>query len=466
AYFTSGTVPLRADLQNSTVDGGVPPFLLRDGTGARNHEWLPLGDTAPVTRGVPFAALPFDEMPHIINPDSGYIANANNDPVGVTLDNNPLNQLRPGGNGIYYLGSRYVSLRQGRIDRVIQDLIASGNPITVDNIKELQGNNQLLDAEIVVPFLLEAFENATGDAAWPPLAVVASSPGVQQAIDRLAAWDFSTPTGIAEGFDPGDNPGALAEPDEQQVANSIAATIYAVFRGQAIQNTIDATLSGIGLAESLPGGREANRAFMHLLTSFEQRQGIGASGIPFFNPPAIADVREPSLTERRDIVLLSSLQAALDLLAGEQFAPAFANSENQDDYRWGRLHRIVFEHPLNTVPFNIPNGAGLQDLAPGLPGVARAGGFDVVDASGHNARADSVNEFMFSAGPARRKVAHMTPDRPIVDEIIPGGRSGVFLSPLYINQLLLWLVNDYLPLNIGEDDASASAVQVQTFSTP
>jgi penicillin G amidase len=63
-------------------------------------------------------------------PARGYIANANNDPVGVTLDNNPLSQLRPGGNGIYYLNPGYSSLRMARVDRELQDLIESG-PITV-----------------------------------------------------------------------------------------------------------------------------------------------------------------------------------------------------------------------------------------------------------------------------------------------------------------------------------------------
>jgi len=467
AYFTSGTVPLRADLQNNNVDGGIPPFLLRDGTGALNHEWLRLEPgQAPVTRAFPFQALPLDEMPQVVNPDQGYIANGNNDPVGVTLDNNALNQLRPGGNGIYYLSPFYVSLRMGRIDREIQDMIASGDPISVDDMKALQANNQLLDAEIVVPYVLEAFENATAEGAWPGIAQLAGDPRVQEALSRFANWDFSTPTGIAEGFDPGDDPFDLPEPGNGEIADSVAATIYAVFRGQAIGNTIDATLQAIGLGDELPTSRAANRAFMNLLTSFDERQGIGASGVPFFNTPPIEGVPEPSLVDRRDFVLLASLQAALDLLASDEFAPAFGNSTDQDDYRWGLLHRIVFEHPLDTVPFNIPNGTGLTDLSEDLPGVARSGGFDVVDASGHSARADGLNEFMFSAGPARRTVAHMTPARPIVDEIIPGGRSGIFLSPFYINQLFLWLVNAYLPLSIGEQDASMDAVQVETFRTP
>jgi penicillin amidase len=465
AYFTSGTVPLRADLQSNTVDGGIPPFLLRDGTGALNHEWLP-ADGNSVTRGINFAALPLDEMPQTINPAQGYIANGNNDPVGTTIDNNPLNQLRPGGNGIYYLSPFYVSLRMGRIDREIQQMIASGDKISVDDLKALQANTQMLDAEIVVPHLLGAFTNAIGDGAWPGIAQFAADPRIQEAVSRLALWDYSAPTGIPEGFDASDAPLQLFPPTQAEISKSVAATIYSVFRGQAIRNSVDATLSGIGLANNLPTSRAANRAFMNLLESFDENQGIGASGVPFFNVPPIDGLPEPSLTDRRDFILLASLQAALDLLASDEFAPAVANSTDQNDYRWGKLHRIVFRHPLNSVPFNIPNGFGLSPLGPDLPGVARGGGFEVVDASSHNARANTLNGFMFSAGAARRTVAEMTPARPLVDEIIPGGRSGVFLSPFYINQLLFWLVNDYLPLSIGEDDAVSGAIQIQTFSTP
>jgi penicillin amidase len=462
AYFATGNPPLREDLQNNTVDGGVPPFLIRNGTGELDHEWLELEPgQQPVKRGVPYRLLPLEEMPNIVNPASGYIANANNDPVGTTLDNNALNQLRPGGNGIYYLAPDYSSLRIGQIDRQIQDLIAREAPITTADIKALQANNQLLDAELIVPHLLAAFDNAASSGAWPGLAQFAADPGVQEAIGRLAAWDFSTPTGIQEGFDPGDNPLALPDPSDTEIANSVAATIYSTFRSAAIANTIDAVLDAVQLGRNRPGSRASVRALVHLLESFPENQGVGASGLPFFNVEGA-----PDPATARDTVLLASLKSALDLLASDVFAPAFGNSTNQDDYRWGKLHRVVFRHPLGAKPFNVPRGFGLNDLAEDLPGVARPGGFEVVDASGHGVRADGVNEFMFGGGPARRTVAHMTPDKPTVEEIIPGGRSGVVTSPFYTNQLFFWLVNAYLPLDIGEADASTNAVQVTTFTTP
>ena len=102
AYFTSAELPLREDLQ-AAVDGGMgfAPYFVRDGTGTLRHEWI-RQDNPPPDQASRYQILPFAEMPQLVNPARGYIANGNNDPIGVTLDNNPLNKLRPGG-GILYL---------------------------------------------------------------------------------------------------------------------------------------------------------------------------------------------------------------------------------------------------------------------------------------------------------------------------------------------------------------------------
>lgn len=455
AYFTSGEMPLRADLQNDMApDGGIPPYLIRNGNGTLNHEWL-LTDGPQPGQTTPYQILPFEEMPQAINPDWGYLANANNDPIGSTLDNNALNQVRPGG-GLHYLNPGYAPDRQGRIDRELQKLTARGN-VTLDDMAALQSNNQLLDAELLTPYILQAFDNAAADGAWPGIAQFLLDPRMAEAATRLAGWDFSTPTGIQEGYDPFDDPANLPEPDQAEIDASVAATIYSVWRGQAIRNSIDATLSAIGLGSFLPGSQEALTALHHHLSTFEDNQGAGASGIPFFNvPPNLP--QPPTAADARDFVVLASLLGALDLLASDEFAPAFGNSTNLADYRWGRLHRIVFDHPLGVDPFNVPNGGGLGDLGPGLPGVARSGGRGAVDASSHSARADGLNEFMFGSGPARRFIGVMTPDGPVGEEVIPGGRSGVFLSPHYADQLPLWLTNQYHPLTLGSEAADLTEV--------
>lgn len=453
AYFTSAESPIREDLQQNRITG-LPPYLVRNGVSG--NEWL------PVTHQYDGQALPYEvlspaEMPFVINPASGYIANANNDPVGTTLDNNPFNEQRPGG-GIYYLAQQGSPYRIGRIDRKLQSLIARGN-ITVQDMAGLQANNQLLDAELVLPYLIQAFDNA-------PSCAVARDAKVVQAIGYLRGWDFSTPTGIQQGYDAGDNPFNLAAPSETEIANSVAATLWAQFRSQVVRGTIDHTLTQVGLANFRPGGNDAYTGLKQILDTFTQRQGRGASGLDFFTrvPSDVAATAAPAT--RRDCVLLDSLKRGIDRLASNDFAAAFNNSTNLNDYRWGRLHRIVFAHPLG-APLSIPsnNGYPFTDLAPGLPGLSRPGGFQTVDAASHDIRADGVNNYMFGSGPIRRFIGEMT-DTPTLLQAIPGGQDGNIGGPGYISQLPLWLVNGYKPLVIDPAQSAAGAVATLRFSPP
>ncbi len=438
AWFTSSEKPMREDLANFTIDG-APPSIIRDGTGAAANEWLPVMNPQP-QQALDYEILPFDEMPQLVNPEKGFVTNANNDPVGTTLDNVPYNEVRPSGTGLYYLDSYYAAYRMGRVDREVKALIDAGTPITVDDFKDLQANVDLLDAELVLPTVM-------GIMSLVP--VPPDSP-MAQALDVLSTWDYSTHTGIAEGWDAGDDPVMMTEPDEDEVRNSAAATVWALWRSMLVQNTINATLTAYGLGDNLPPSRAAYTAFKHHLENYPTAGGVGASGINFFSA---------GLAE----TVAGSLQMALDLLASDEFAPAFANSTNVMDYAWGKLHRIVFDHTFNVDPFNIPNGGGFTDLAPDLPGLSRQGGFEAVDASSHSATADSLNRFMFGSGPSRRFVADMDPMDVDAQEVIPGGQSGVFFSPNYSSQLPLWLTNSYHNMALSNEEAEDVAVITTTF---
>ncbi|WP_257386627.1 penicillin acylase family protein [Tahibacter caeni] len=460
-YFTSAELPLRTDLQTlNTADGGRPPWVIRDGSGTLKHDWMPL-KTREANQAVPFEILPSAEMPQVVNPAKGWFSNANNDPVGTTLDNNPLNQVRPGG-GLYYLNFKYSAYRQGRIDRKLAALVASGQKVSVADMKNLQANNQLMDAELVSPHLVNALHRAKAAGAWAPLAALGNDANVSAAVTRIEQWNFSTPTGLREGFDPGDNPGALAEPSAAEIDASVAASLFAIWRSQAIRNTVDATVGKVGLGAALPGSADAYAGFKFLLDAFSVLRGKGASGLSFFNVPASVGT-PPTPEDARDYVLLKSMQDGLARFASADFAAAFAGSTTLSDYRWGKLHRIVFAHPLGG-PFNLPgaNPYGFTSYSATLPGVPRSGGFDAVDASSHSTRANGVNEFMFSSGPARRFVGEMS--TPIsADEIIPGGQSAVLGTPLYASQLGRWLTNNYHALPINITAAAAVSTSVQDF---
>ena len=441
AYFTGGEMPLREDLQANTVTG-APPFVLRNGA-AGGNDWLMLSGPRPAGQASPYQILPAAEMPNIVNPASGIIVNANNDPAGTTLDNNVLNQARPGG-GIYYLNAGYAGFRAGRITQLIKEHLAAGKKFTVADMQRIQADVVLLDAQYFVPLITRALDNG-GASSIPALAGLAAHPGVKAAIERLRTWNFSTPTGIFEGYDAADVNGILASPTTAEIDASVAATLYSVWRGQFIKNTIDAVLNTGPLPR--PSSALTVTALKNLLDNYSTRHGAGASGINFFNVPPMPNTPETAAA-RRDILILKSMADTLELLASEAFAPAFARSTNLNDYRWGKLHRIVFRHPLGG-PYNTPPAGGaFPHPLTGLNGIPVDGGFEVVDASSHNSRAATLDGFMFGSGPVRRGVAEGASSGIKAVTSLPGGPSGILGSPLYINLLKPWLTNEAFDLNL------------------
>lgn len=454
AYFATAEVPLREDLQAGFV-AGLPPWFIRNGGGG--NEWLPLQQPQP-GQAIPYEILPADEMPHLVNPRAGWFVNANNDPAGTVLDNNPLNQIRPGG-GLYYLNAGYdFGLRAGRITELLRDKIAGGR-VSFRDMQAIQADVVLPDAPYFVPLIRQALARGAGSPD-PLFRSLAGQPAVQAAIARLALWNFKAPTGIAEGFDAADRNGRRRTPSSEEIAESVAATLYSVWRGQFIRNTVDATLEGVplppGVSLPKPGGQLVVTAIKGLLE--RPQPGIGTSGINFFNAPGA------SAEDRRDILILKSMADALARLAGPAFAPAFGGSTNLADYRWGKLHRIVFDHPLGG-PFSVPPafGASPHPLGEALPGFPTDGGFGVVDASNHDPRAQGANEFMFGSGPVNRFVAEAGMPGVRAESVWPGGTSGIPGNRFHLNLLSRYLTNDTVPLLFGRDELQHDIYSVSRF---
>jgi penicillin amidase len=458
-YFTTSEVPLREDLQAGTV-AGSPPWFIRNGQGG--NEWLK--DPSPDQfNGTGYLSLPSSELPQTVNPQNGFVVNANNDTAGTTLDNNPVNQLRVGGQGIFYLGYSFdFGTRAGRITQALNERFAHGK-VDRRDMEAIQADVTLLDAQVFAPYIVSAFANASQPGAPAALAALAADARVAEAVGRLGAWNFTTPTGVASGYDAADVDGHRLPPSAAEVQRSIAATIYSVWRGQAIHNAVDLTLNGLGVPT--PGSAEAIRALRHLV----ERDGIGLSTVDFFGWAAALGL--PQAAQRRDYVMLKSLQDALNLLAGPDFQAAFQGSTHQKDYVWGRLHRIVFDGIAVGDPFSIPNPAlGFPPSFDDLTGLATDGGFGVVDASSHSPRAASSNAFMFGSGPNRRYVGVPGTAAGTIDgrTILPGGMSGVLTSPFYANLLGRWLTNDTYALrdNMGEVMQSLSSQQMFKPASP
>ncbi len=433
AYFTSGELPLREDLQAGRVDG-VPPYLVRNGTGG--NEWLPAVHHYP-GQVLPYEILPVAEMPHTVDPRNGYFVNANNDPAGTTLDNDPLDQLRPHG-GIYYLNPGYDGLRAGRITEALRAALRHGK-LDVADVQRIQDDTVLLDAEFFAPRIGAALLRArtSGNAA---LRALAHDPKVAEAVLRLSTWDHSTPTGIQPGYDAADVDGRLPAPSARERANSVAATLYAVWRSRFLASTTDAVSRQLGAP--VVDGQRALTALKRALSGVPS-----ASGVDFFAAPGVTDPRD-----RQALAILEAVRAALDRLASPDFAAAYGGSTRLSDYTWGTLHRLTLDSALGG-PFSAPPAFGrFPAPLPGLSGVPVDGGYGTVDAAAHDPRADSADGFVFGSGPARRYLGVLTRSGPVGRSALPGGTSAIPTDRHYLDLLPAYLTDDEYPVRVTRAD--------------
>ncbi|MCB1034982.1 MAG: penicillin acylase family protein, partial [Acidobacteria bacterium] len=456
AYWATGEIPLREDLQELGHADGLPPYFVRDGSGAHRHEWL-VSRRPPPFQASGFEVLSAAELPHAVRPASGVLINANNDPVGVTLDNDPLSWTRPGG-GVFYLDSSYPSLRAGRLRRLFDHALAGGGRLSLEEMQQMQANHQMLDAELLMPSILAAFDRAGSAPAPASLKALHREERIADTVALWRRWDFSSPTGLLRGFDPGDPPEALPRPDEEEIADSAAATVFALFRGRLLARTVDRTLAENGLGSARPDDGIAWAAAIHFVLNHEASHGVGASGLRFI--PLAPNSSDPE--DGLAWTLLGSVADALDLLAGDGFVAAFNHSTQLLDYRWGALHRIVFDSPLG-AEYSVPGAGGFESLSPFLPGIARAGGYEVVDASSHKVRGARPDRFVFGTGAADRLVAALGPSGIDGEIILPGGQSEVPGDPGFANQLGRWLTDQYHPMRRETAAIDADAVRVENL---
>lgn len=458
AYYTTGELPLRSDLEKGAVNG-MPPSFIRDGSGA--SDWQPLRKKQKF-QTLPTEILPFKEMPKVINPPTGFVVSANNDPTGDTGDNNPVNTKRKNGKGILYLSSFYASgLRASQLTSNIKAAISSNKKINVDMARRFQAAGKMRDAEIFLPFIKQAFDNARKSDAPIQLSTLAGDLRVKEAMERFGKWDFTTPTGLKNGYD-SFVPFNQVEPNDAQINNSVCSTIYSIWRSQMVRNVIDAPLA----PKKIPGvdgnfGQTAISALFNLLNTFSSKKGVGSSGISFFSVPELAG---QSPEAQRDFILLRSLKDGLDELAGPNFNLAYSNSQTLSDYRWGKIHRLFIPHLLG-VDFSFPSFNGnFQSPFPGLYGLPRDGGYEVPNACSHPIRAKTQDDFMFNHSPTHRFTAVTKPTGVEVVDALPGGQSGDRKSKFYDDQLALWLTADVKPLISDKKRLMAQPERVLIFT--
>src|SRR4029453_16656799 len=167
--------------------------------------------------------------------------------------NDPLNELRPGGGIRYITPAAKDGNRNARVTKRLEEAVASGG-VSFSELQSIQADQRLHDAEVLTPYITGALAAAQTPGAPPALAALGADPKVREAVARLAAWQFSTPTGIAEGYDATDPFGFRLPPTQAEIDASVATTIYSLWRGRMLAAIVDAPLVARGLGGFLPGG--------------------------------------------------------------------------------------------------------------------------------------------------------------------------------------------------------------------
>ncbi|MEI8256095.1 MAG: penicillin acylase family protein, partial [Deltaproteobacteria bacterium] len=479
-YSSYQGVPCRGYLPRNP-DGsfmpGANPWLLIDGT--RFH-----GFRVPITNGRvdeapgatdPYACVvPFDRTPQSMNPTRGYVLTANNDPGGMTFDNNLTNEP-------FYLGGPWDSWRAQRINQLLA-VTTADRSADEDRMSAIQADHHSIIGEEFAPHLIEAIAAARTAAAGTPVAgsaeariaaiYTANATAMNEVERRLTAWrtaGYDTPSGVETFY----HASPASEHDD-----SVATTIFNAYVGRFVSAVWD--------DEPLaPGAFESSAARIRTTIYMQRSRGTNTDHLASYNPAtgesAFFDVLSTAPIETSREVMLTSLVSGLDFLRSPQTAPGSGGFGTADMNRWiwGLRHTLQFKSLLADFLGNNAMLAPLVDtfsigtaqlpLAPSLlPGDPRAGlaGFP---RGGDQWNIDAANpgfggsDFTYGSGPNFRMVIALRPTGGSGRNVIPGGQSGLNNSPNFSDQAALWLGNRTMPMYLTAPEVVAHAIRRESY---
>jgi len=212
AWWACGRYPIRSNVSEDDdyIEYRIP-FNGSDGRG----EW---GDWDDPDAWVD----PPDEVPHIVNPEAGYIATANNCPVS--------RREFP-----HWLGWRWAESH--RINRIV-GMLKGAKPLDVEDMGRIQTDVYSIPAEKLVPHIVEACEKKRLDD------------GVRGAVDALKEWDF------------------------EMNEDGVAPTIFAAWLDKFRKNVFPDILESAGLGDT-PTTETIQRLFEQGSTAWSEFIGSG-----------------------------------------------------------------------------------------------------------------------------------------------------------------------------------------------
>ncbi|TFF90262.1 MAG: hypothetical protein EU548_03940, partial [Promethearchaeota archaeon] len=244
--------------------------------------------------------IPFDWIPHKINPDQMFLASSNQRTVNTTEYTK------------YYTAYAFaLSYRGRRINQILRNISRHGEKITIERMKEIQTDYYDIGAQEFVPLLLDVF-----DAKYP---TGVSDSGewelINKSIETLKAWNKSRNRWIM---------------DKDLIAPTIFDTWLQIYGNFTLVDEIENASLGI------------SNSIVPELTDFLEN-------ITRFNPTSkwFDNVSTTAIVENASDIMLIALNQTM-----EQLSLDLGNFTN---WRWGNYHVMDIRYLEGMMPeFNYP----------------------------------------------------------------------------------------------------------------
>jgi penicillin amidase len=423
-YTSQSRIPKRAAgalaWDASKYQGTLPMFVLPgDGTA----EWT--GD------------LEEAYVPHVKNPAAGFVATANADQVGVTLDNDPSNDQ-------FYVGGDFdLGFRVGRITHRLQTL---GHPATPDDMASIQADVHSPFGSLLAPKLALAIAAAEAERATPGThpdltAIVAdaryAAANVSEITNWMNAWqtaDYAAESGVSA-----DDNTLLTD---ATMTPSQATLLFETWLVRMGMLTFDDEIAKLGTTVS-----EVPRMLAYIWTAQDPTKLATYDAAT--KESALFDDMTTAAIETSQELAITALLDALDCLNGKY-------GSDRSKWRWGVPHTLTFGA---LVPLwgslSIP-ASGDAVFPNGFPRHGDLHTVDVANFGSHPAKLANVN-FAYGAGPTQRFIADVQTPAPVSKNALPGGEVWDNASPYFKNEAERWRRNQNRPVWIVKADVIKDA---------
>ncbi|MBU2601991.1 MAG: penicillin acylase family protein [Actinobacteria bacterium] len=388
-YQMPGRIPVRVrprgPADTITHDGRYPVPGWTD-----DYEWI--------------GYLPFQRLPFVLDPPSGYIVTANN---AVTRDGMLLSNVP----GAWLPGQQAATptnvdalitydWHYGYRAQRITDLIENApGPLTVEDMRLTQADSHNPNAATLVPLLLDLdLEGAGVDAAQIDTVTAART--------LLDGWDLRAD------------------------ADSPAAALFETFWAHLLRGAFADDLP----ADMAPRGGSQWFEVVRRLVDME-------------NSPWWDDSRTPDLDEDRDAILARALAGAVDELTG-------LHGDMPSDWRWGDLHTVTF-HNQTLGRSGVPLVEALFNRGP----YSASGSTSLVNATNWSARAP----FEVTSLPSLRMIVDLA-DLDASLALHTTGQSGHAFHRHYDDMVRRWQKVDPAPMAWSRQAVEDSTRDVLTLT--